>query len=270
MLQHIAHGVKDNRMEVKYNNTAGRLLAIFERLRQRSVKQKEVPLWQAWHLAITPEDTNGGSPEAVLQQLAAIVDALAELELRMKEEKGDSAQAYVTELRPLRQAMLATGLMDSCGKSATVAAITPERLQFLEICANELPKEGVVPEDELDEIAKAVQELFDQVKDSGIRHPLKRWILELLSSIKKSIDNYHILGAKALRQSLVTIAGEVGLYADALNDIKKQDSTILDKLGQVFHKVHGLVLKAKEYWPLIEASGKVLRLPFLDEDGSVE
>ena len=74
-------------MEVKYNNTAGRLLAIFGRLRQRSVKQKGRPLWQAWRLAITPEDTNGGSPETVLQQLAAIVDALTELEFRMKEEK---------------------------------------------------------------------------------------------------------------------------------------------------------------------------------------
>jgi hypothetical protein len=126
-------------MQVKYDNVAGRLLVIFQRL--RSVNKKDLEMWKAWCEALQL-DKRYASRDAALEHLALILEAITGIERTMEEVKGDKAPVYVNGLRPLKEAVLSTDLNAKYGESVAVGLLTSDAMRFLEICANELPKEG--------------------------------------------------------------------------------------------------------------------------------
>ncbi len=60
------------------------------------------------------------------------------------------------------------------------------------------------------------------------------------------------------------LIGEFTLHADALAEVEKRDTTIHEKLGKVFHSIHSVMMKAKQWLPLLQEGAKVLQLPFDD------
>ena len=46
-------------------------------------------------------------------------------------------------------------------------------------------------------------------------------------------------------------------------------TTIHERLGNVFHSVHNVVMKARQWLPLLKEGAKALQLPFDDGGGNV-
>ena len=190
---------------------------------------------------------------AWLAQLDATLDNVEE---DLRSHVGDDADLYAKVLGNLRRAI---SLRDPQKKWADAASeIAEAELAGLELCAKLLPQEDEVAKDELDEIANAVNELFNQVRESDIKNPLKRWLLELLSSIKKSIDNYYIFGARGFRDTLANVAGEITLCQEVIATIKKADETVWSKLGSIVFKFINLAERAKPLYPLLKWSGELI------------
>ncbi len=254
-------------MEVQYNNTAGRLLAIFREARQHKDNEATHAVWRD----VLKQPVFVGKKlrlEDIAETFGCLVPLWAGLD-EVEEEIGrvrpDAAHLYVKDFVSLRMALAPAAIAG--GWQATKIHISDVALHQLEFCANELPKEGAVTQNELDRISEAVNELFNDVNSSDIDDTLKRWILQLLSAIKKSIDNYHIFGASDLKRTFSMLVGEFKIHADALAEVKERDATIYEKLGNVFHSVHNVMMKAKTWWPLLKGGAKVLQLPF-DDGGS--
>ena len=255
-------------MEVKYNNTAGRLLAIFLEAREHQDREATHGVWRDV-LNLPAVTGNKLRPEEVAQVYGHLVPMLAgldEIEEEIGQERPEAARLYVKNFVSLRIALTPTNLTGQW--QATKVHISDVALHQLELCANELPKEGTVPQAELDQISEAVNKLFDEVRSSDLENALKHWILELLSAIKKSIDNYHIFGAKGLRTTFSMLIGEFTLYSEALKEVKERDATIYERLGNMFHSVHSVMMKAKQWLPLLKEGAKVLQLPFDDGGGN--
>ena len=255
-------------MEVEYNNTAGRVHAI---LREAQNHQPGEKTWHVWNevfglqLRKDRKKLSGEEMAGLYGHLVLLQVALTEVEDSIQCERPDALNLYSQPLASLKLAVSPYQLTGPFQESRNL--LSDAALLGLAFCANELPKEGEVTKDELDEIGEAVDELFNQVKDSSIRNPLKRWILELLSSIKKSIDNYHIFGAKGLRESLTRVAGEIWIYAEAFEEVKKTNPTLGERFWDIAVRVHTIVMKAKECWPLITVAAETLQLPFFREQG---
>jgi len=252
-------------MEVKYNNAAGRLLAIFTEAEKQSPNEKTYRVWQkvlGLPVGPTAQDPRPDEVALIFSQLAPMFAGLDEVDESICQVRPEAAHLYVKNFVSLKIALTPTNL--TLPWNQTKVHITAVALHQLEMCANDLPQEGEVTEDELAQISEAVNELFDQVKDSEIENSLKTWILELLSAIKKSIDNYFIFGAKDLGRTFSMLVGEIQIYSETLNHVKQQDATIFQKFGQIFGQVHGVLIKAKVWWPLLKGGGKMLGLPFDD------
>lgn len=253
-------------MEVKYNNTAGRLLAILSAFKNKhSPSMKAQVLWQEVLELPDAEDGSGG-PErwTIYRSLESIAEDLEQVEEDIRQLRPESTHLFLQDFNSLKHFVADAPARGSWANPC----IDDSALRDLELCARELPEEGTVTQDELNQISEAVNKLFNDVKSSDIDDTLKRWILELLSAIKKSIDNYHIFGAKGLRTTFSMLIGEFTLHSEALKEVKERDATIFERLGNVFHSVHNVMMKAKQWLPLLKEGAKVLQLPFDDGGGN--
>jgi hypothetical protein len=120
-----------------------------------------------------------------------------------------------------------------------------------------LPKDEHIKEEELEEIFRAVDELFTQVRKSNINSHLKKWLLEMLGKIKYSIDQYWVLGPKAFKEALVTLVGEIALHRKTTETIRKEDEGLFYSVGGVFVKLVDLASKVNGAAHLLEYMGPI-------------
>lgn len=88
-----------------------------------------------------------------------------------------------------------------------------------------LPSESVAEQKDLEECKKLVDELFEFVRKSEMPIDLRRWILTLLSSIRRAIDDYQIGGAKSFHAALANVIGEFVTTANDLTVIQKPENS---------------------------------------------
>ncbi len=156
-------------MAVKYNNTAGRLLAIFRTAKKSDEHKKTVEVWQ---LALGLRVYQGLGPVApelrglVFGHLASVYGGLERIQEDIGRVKSEAAHLYSHGIDALKLAV-ATTCLESPWKE-TYTRITEDSLRLLELCANELPQDGEVTQNDVNQINKAVKELFDQVTSSDI------------------------------------------------------------------------------------------------------
>ncbi len=118
------------------------------------------------------------------------------------------------------------------------------RLQF---CAEELSKhyteEALAPED-LEDITKLLLDLFDHVEQSSIHLSLKLAVLEELERIRSSLSMYRIKGAKGVKEAMQALLGSVVANREALQEIREDNSDVLDRLGKLIDKLDTFTARA--------------------------
>lgn len=241
-------------MTLKYNNTAGRLLAIFEIMLQKGADTDET-------MAVLARATGGTKGLGqLLERAVSVNDAFTKVKCMIKAKEPQRADLLLRGVNSFRPVVSFTGLRAPWGEAKR--EFTKESLYSLELCASLLPKEDEIPEDELQAIADATNELFEQVEKSDIDPILRGWILKLLSEIQESIGNYQIFGAEAFRESMSYLVGEIYTHKDAFNEFKKQQGESCEAFEAITAKVWWVMEKAAVPTALAMAGKEVLAIAF--------
>src|SRR5688572_14311496 len=174
-------------MALRYNNPAGRMLSILESAQEIGRQGQKVRNVWCNILKCSTDD-----PPELFRRLAELNSLLDAVELQLRDVKGDKAPVYLRAFPPIREAICPVSLeqnWNDANRRLDMAVLTA-----LELCALELPEEGVVTKDELVSIRNSLDELYTKINESDLPQNLQAWLLDLISSAKRSIDLYEILG----------------------------------------------------------------------------
>lgn len=190
-------------VNVRKNNPAGRLQAIFDKIISANVNVVR---------AKNPNATNG---EVYKQALTLGCTDDSELHVRLAEIKReiDSVEAHGIETETAGSVWLTHF-------SSLRAYFSPDKLPdkfqplpakdainlVLDYFAQQMPEEPIDTEARLENLLRNVADLFSTVKDMELQPSLKTWVLELLQMIQHAIQRYFISGAKGLRREFYKIA----------------------------------------------------------------
>jgi hypothetical protein len=231
----------------EYDNSAGRLLKILRRAKQ--TEQNRTGL-QTWLGILGTNDV-----ERVHRSLLALKETLDDAEREIRETQPQNAELFLRHFGGFRSVIVPTNLDQPWGQF--LQHLSNEALTTLEFCASVLPEETPVKPDELQQIREAVDALFTQVRESKLKKPLRDWLSELLSAVKRSIDLYEIRGPKAFRTALVTVTGELAAYGQPLQEVKEEEPELATGLGGLFNQIATFAERAEKLRPWLEYVGPV-------------
>jgi len=120
---------------------------------------------------------------------------------------------------------------------------------------DEYNKELLIPDNELNEVLSEVEELYQKVINSKIESRLRIVILDLLETIKNSINDYQISGAEGLTKALAESIGRMGL--DRVLVKKEEENTVVKEFWHVLKKISTLVGMAYTYYRLGDDAGEL-------------
>ncbi|MEX2411647.1 MAG: hypothetical protein WD607_09835, partial [Candidatus Paceibacterota bacterium] len=132
--------------------------------------------------------------------------------------------------------------------------LDPGVITTLRFCSEELNKhyseEGVSEEDLVD-VKKQIDELFEIVNSSKIDPLLRLTLLEELERIRSAIAMYQIKGAKGLSEALQSTIGAIVSKPNEIKELKKQKPKIMDKLFKILGKIDTITSRALKVKKLI-------------------
>lgn len=115
-------------------------------------------------------------------------------------------------------------------------------LVALEVIANELDPEDEIPAEELREIETLTSKLFNKIRESNLEAPLKYWSLDLLESLRRSLQEYKIRGAEGIEKAISSIIGELIRHAADLQPQK--NNPWLQEFWQLVVKIDATIDRA--------------------------
>lgn len=240
-------------MEIKYQNSAGRLLAILQNLEEgQGLAQQLVPMMFGDKL---PTETKGISINGVkalteLHKLYATF--LQDLE---EADMGDDERSVLQNgLTTLESLMYPSAINQASRK------IEEAEKALLEVCATRLQKESPISEDDIAKIRQSIITLKEAVEENTTSDVLRTILLELVRLSEDSINRYNIYGAKGLKRAFKNMLSEVAeIYLqdeENESDIKKSVTwTKVTNHLKVFDAVASRILK---YRPLLEKASQFL------------
>jgi hypothetical protein len=117
--------------------------------------------------------------------------------------------------------------------------LKPETLIALEFCSEILPdEESIIDATSLEEIRSLVQELEDSLQTTTLPPSLISIILHHIELIKRALDQYPIIGAKALREVSRTAIGELIESKDIIKD--NNSTSEVNQLGKIWSKLNNM------------------------------
>ncbi|MEM7316304.1 MAG: hypothetical protein AAF497_24490 [Planctomycetota bacterium] len=243
-------------MKPKYNNPAGRLLAIVE---AAEASKQNVP-HAVWRDVFNCSDDNM-AVRMMAEVHVLIADLEADVVTHTEQPKTDLYLGFVSKVK--------TGLVSIShysGKSWN-DVFTSELKVGLECCAADLPTEQEIKKQEIDEIYDDLHSLMKTIRDSDLPKHLKKWLMTLLSSAKEAMDTYAIHGSRAFKKALDSIVGDCCLYQKTFPELESKG--VLQRLRSFAGKVAGVASRAKRYEPLLQYAVKGTKL-LTQDDGAAD
>jgi hypothetical protein len=246
---------------LKYNNAAGRVLSVLEVAMQSGFGSNS-PVKAVWSQVFGISEKTEDFRE-FYKMFIELGNSVDDIETQLRVVKGDEkAEVYLRSFPPIKKAFCPLGLNQNwrdANPSLNEAVLTA-----LELCAVELPDEGTITSDEILAIKKSLDELYTQIKDSQLRGPLRNWLLDLISTAKRSLELYEFIGIKAFRKALRDLCGDLTSHLKSFEEVKDTDESIYSNVMALLNNLKDLAQRAKEWEPLLEYGGAiVLQLPGL-------
>jgi hypothetical protein len=247
---------------MKYRNTAGRLLDLFQRAAKLRDQRSDKALRSLLGL---PEVADPGSPSPAVtmelyRSLVPLTDALETLEKEIREFVPEhEVDLYLKYLPNLQQALFPLNLQ--AGWDASKAHLSEAALHSLEMCAGRLPQEQAITDDELKSIKADLDELFGQIQTCDtLNAKLKKFLLRQVSLMRQAIDQFWINGGRGLESALEQIVGQMYFNRGAAKEIGQKEPGIAKKVVGAFDKCFALATKMNAAWTLLEHA---VKLPLL-------
>lgn len=236
-------------------NRAARLLAIYDKLLQHGLGT-DVPMSKVWAKVFDiPSD------DRHLEDLANSYthSIRAELELlRLQfEEMGAPENLLYTGLTRFRN-YCAPGIFNQPWNSIREEANKPENRLTLEWASWVLREQEQtdVSTEEINLILADIDDLEKSLAKAEIGDYLRRIILEHIESIKRALNIYPIVGAKALDDAIQKIAGIHTLKSEKIEAATKaaspESKSIIEKAGGVIKNFAGMAEKFNQVSDAVE------------------
>lgn len=248
-------------LNIKYNNSAGRLLAILN-----AIKQTGNGTYQdLFPKAFSDQSGEDSNRLTAIERLSLTFDAIHELQTLYSKvvtdiEKSKMAKEQVeVALRgilSIREAINPSNLKSQC------RAISEAEAAMLEMCAAGLETFKEATDQDLKDLRESIQSLYETAQGNEINETLRDVILELTRISRTSIDLYEIRGPEGLKEAFKEMIGELSdiLFTGTTEDEKEEikQSEAWKEVCKHLQRVDMIASKLMEYRPLLESGSQIL------------
>jgi hypothetical protein len=245
-------------MEIKYNNQAGRILAVINFALSQDENRNTSEVWASVFSDGIDKEGDKISPNnfpELYYRLAQLNESLAEVEETTRRLLPDDVHLYNKDFSKLKLAFAPKSLDKNF--STIKPLLTEAGIMAVELCAKALPKEADVTKEELAAILESVHALRKQVLGSAeLSKVVKEWILELLAAVARSVELYSLRGNRKLKAALASLVGEIYLHSQATQELKAKHPTIYERFMGIANSLFVIAQRGKQMETLIEYSAK--------------
>jgi hypothetical protein len=237
----------------KYQNSAGRLLAVFSSLPSQGSPNTYKQML-AGHIGI---EANKGYPlrstfaaiallQTCFDEFWADVDtapALSQLSSLLRESlKGLTASAYPSNL------------------DQQFPKPSSSEVGMIEVAARLLPQDQELDQDDIARIRESISDLRSLIFNGGISPSLKAILLDLIRLSEDALAHYDIRGARGLKKAFVAMLGETQMLYTTETKVGRQDelkkSGVWSAIQKHLQIVDLMLAKVQQYQPLIETGAQ--------------
>lgn len=240
-----------NKTNPKYENSAGRLLAILESLQHgQPAAQQLIPM-------MFGQPAPGNDKEISIEG----VKAITELHILYANFLQDLANADMSDeerlvlekgLSPLQTLMYPMALNQG------LRLVSEAEKALLEVCATRLPKENKIDEKDIEEIQESIKSLKTEINELPEESILRKILLELSRLSEDSINRFNIYGSKGLKKAFKNMLAEVAevYLQDEEDESKIKESSAWDKAVKHLKLFDSIAAKTMKYKPLLERASQ--------------
>lgn len=221
------------------NNPAGRF---YEILREAQSKADELRVRAVWGQVFS-EDANNDL--AITKKVIELFQLGEEVKVLVGMSDGINTELYLSSFPTIRRAIFPLNLNNPWRSQKHLlndAVMT--RLEFcIELLASTYTEEKLEKED-LANVIKLIEELFDSVIHSSLDGGLRLTLLEEIERLRAALSMYKITGAKGLKQSLQSTIGMVVANQTDLSNASRSNADVIDRLGKLIDIIDTFTSKA--------------------------
>jgi hypothetical protein len=237
---------------VEYNNAAGRILAIFERLAPKSGQTYRLAEF-AHAFGVTADwPTILVSYCGVREEYNALVEDIEQI-------KHNSAKYHLYRKNlPDIDISIKSFTFGINGDSGT-CQISQTGLVALQFIAADLSQDEKASDDDLKTLRQLVSDLQAEIEATDIfPKQMKEWLLDLVRVIRDSIDRYSIRGSKGMRRQFSVLLGELMQNYDFAEKTKTEKPSVWSKITSAIDIMNKIASLAEKCRPAITFGQKLL------------
>lgn len=238
-------------------NPAGRLLTISHAIKTAKGQGKAINCW-AKALGCEPQVVD------VYRGIGDLIDEWDEVRRWVASDSVDPDKRKYFEqhfseidraIAPATIAGAADGYQDQ---------IQDSWLAALQSMALDMPIEGVIDENELDQLRAVIEDLRQTIENTTELRPMVRlWLLDLVRLMREGLDRYTARGVRGLRESFRRLLGELLDHPDYCREVQKSKPSLWEKTAKSLTKLSAI---SSNYRTIIAAlediTTRVLKLTF--------
>ena len=212
------------------------------------------------------EDNEEANQElSPIERLSTTFDGIHELQTLYSHVVADIQKSSLAKEQievALRGILSVRETINPANLKSQFRAISEAEAAMLEMCDAGLDTFAEASDDELKQLRKSAEDLFETANNQELDETLKRVILELARISRTSIDLYEIRGPEGLREAFKEMIGELseilftGTSKEQKEEIKKTDAW--QQVCQHLQRFDMIASKLMKYKPLLEGGAKIL------------
>ena len=229
------------------SNPAGRLHKILSQAKAHPDNQKVKVVWSK-ALGVEEDDI------VVTKSVIELYSLSQEIQSLIKMNENLNHELYLSSFHRIDRAFFPLNLGTTW--QGAKQHLTEEALTRLQFCAQELSgfySEESLSKEDLDDIIKKTDELYDSLYNSTLPSVLRLTLLEEVQRIRNAISLYQIKGAKGLKEALQGAIGAVVANQEGLKKAKNENDEVIKKLGTLLDKMDSFASKALKIHKIIKS-----------------
>lgn len=240
-------------MEVKFRNSAGRLLSLLNSLDHgQGLGQQLIPVFLAKKIPTESKDISIEGARAISELHTLYAKVLEDLATADMNE--DERNVLVRGLVQLQNMMYPHTI------TQPPRQVSQAELALLEMLAAKLPREPEIGSKDFDSIKESIEALKEAVNESPLDGVLRIVLLELIRLSEDAINRYHIYGAQGLKKAFKGMLAEVAeIYIQEDLSVEEVTQSSVWKKAVAHIKLFDKVAaKLMQYGPVLEKASKLL------------
>lgn len=220
------------------SNPAGRLFKVLSQAKSRPDQEKVRDVW-ARVLDIEQDDVIVTKAVVELYSLSNEIQSLIKMNDQLNHE------LYLKSFKSINHAFFPLNLATNW--NSVKQHLNDEALTRLQFCAEQLSgfyAEDTLSEEDLEQIIKQTESLFEAVYSSSLPDTLRLSFLEEVERLRSAIAMYKIKGAKGLKEALQGTIGSVVANQEELKASSENNPDVLKRLGELIDKLDSFTARA--------------------------